>query len=336
MRDKKRSVPFFYKLLGSVLVLVVSFAISMVLGAKEITLYDLWLALTSPGASSENVLILREIRMPRELAAMLVGAAFAVSGSIMQGVTRNPLADPGLLGLTSGANMALAVAFAFLPGVGYFGIMLACFIGSALGAGLVLGLGSMRQGKLSPIRIVLAGAAISAFLYAIADGISIVFKISKDVSMWTAGGLIGTTWAQLQVITPVIVIAIVVAIMYSNHLTILSLSDEIAMGLGQKLVRVKFILFTLVVLLTGAAVALVGNIAFLGLMIPHIVRMIVGTDYRYILPFSVFAGASFMLLADTLGRTINAPYETPMAAIVAMVGLPFFLFVVRKGGKALS
>jgi iron complex transport system permease protein len=114
------------------------------------------------------------------------------------------------------------------------------------------------------------------------------------------------------------------------------LSDEVAIGLGQKLVRIKFILFLLVILLTGASVALVGNIAFLGLMIPHIVRMIVGTDYRYILPFSAFSGAAFMLLADTLGRSINAPYETPTAAIVAMIGLPFFLLVVRKGGKALS
>lgn len=335
MRDKLRSVPFFYKLLGSVLLLAVSFVISMSFGAKETTLQDLWLALTS-AATGENVLTLQEIRLPRELGAILVGAAFAVSGAIMQGVTRNPLADPGLLGLTSGANMALAVTFAMIPGVSYFGIMLACFIGATAGGGLVIGLGSMRRGKLSPLRVVLAGAAISTFLQAIAEGFSLAFKISKDVSMWTAGGLIGTTWEQLQMITPVMVAGIAVSIMYSGHLTILSLSDEVAIGLGQKLARIKFILFVLVILLTGAAVALVGNMAFLGLMIPHMVRKLVGTDYRYILPFSAILGAAFMLLADTLGRTINAPYETPMAAIVAMAGLPFFLFVVCKGGKALS
>jgi len=205
-----------------------------------------------------------------------------------------------------------------------------------VGAVLVIILSSVRKGSLSPIRIVLAGAAVSAFLYAISSGVSLAFKLTKDVSMWTAGGLIGTNWGQLQAIAPVILIGVIVALIYSNQLTILSLSDDVAIGLGQKLVRVKTILFILVILLTGAAVALVGSIAFVGLMIPHIVRMIVGTDYRYILPFSAVAGATFMLLADTLGRTINAPYETPMAAIVAMVGLPFFLLVVRKGGKALS
>ncbi|KQN98842.1 FecCD family ABC transporter permease [Paenibacillus sp. Leaf72] len=335
MKKKQGAISFSWKLAGSTLLLVVCFILSLLLGAKEIHLQDLWLALTSD-SKGDNLLVLREIRVPRELAAILVGAAFAVSGAIMQGITRNPLADPGLLGLTSGANMGLALTFIFLPGLGYFGMMIACFLGAALGAALVLILSSMRRGSLSPMRIVLAGAAISAFLYAISSGISLAFKISKDVSMWTAGGLIGTTWGQLQAIAPVILIGILVALMLSSQLTILSLSDDVAVGLGQKLVQIKAILFVLIIMLTGAAVALVGNIAFVGLMIPHIVRLVVGTDYRYIMPISVFTGASFMLLADTLARTINAPYETPMAAIVAMVGLPFFLIVVRKGGKAFS
>ncbi|MET3210253.1 UNVERIFIED_CONTAM: ABC-type Fe3+-siderophore transport system permease subunit [Paenibacillus sp. PvR008] len=132
----------------------------------------------------------------------------------------------------------------------------------------------------------------------------------------------------------VILLGIMVALMLSNQLSILSLSDEVAAGLGKNLVWIKSILFVLVIVITGASVALVGNMAFVGLMIPHIVRKMVGTDYRYILPFSIFAGATFMLLADTLGRTINAPYETPVVAIVAMLGLPFFLLVVRRGGKA--
>ncbi|GGA14707.1 ferrichrome ABC transporter permease [Paenibacillus marchantiophytorum] len=314
--------------------LVLCFVIAMLFGAEKTTFRDVWLALTS-SATNDTILILREIRLPRELGAILIGSALAVSGAIMQGVTRNPLADPGLLGLTSGANMALALAFIFVPSLNYFGIMMACFLGAALGAVLVIILGSVRQGGLSPIRIVLAGAAVSAFLYAISDGVSLFFKISKDVSMWTAGGLIGTTWGQLQAIGPVILVGIIWVLFLSSQVSILSLSDEVATGLGQKLVQVKAVLFALVIVLTGASVALVGNMAFVGLMIPHIVRRIVGTNYRYILPFSVIAGASFMLLADTLGRTIHAPYETPMVAIVAMLGLPFFLFVVRRGGKQL-
>lgn len=251
----------------------------------------------------------------------------------MQGMTRNPLADPGLLGLTAGANAALAVALAFSSSISYYGIMIACFIGSAVGALLVFGISSMKRGGFSPFRIVLAGAAVSAFLFAISEGIGLYFKLSKDVSMWTAGGMIGTTWNQLQVIVPFILIGIVVSIFLSRQLTILSLNEEVAVGLGQRTAFVKTILFIVIVLLAGAAVALVGNMVFIGLMIPHIVRAVVGTDYRLIIPISTLFGATFMLLADTLGRTINAPYETPVAAIVAMMGLPFFLFIVHKGGK---
>ncbi len=332
---KTHTSAFAYKLGGSIVFFVLCFAVSLLFGAADTTYPDLRHAIAGRDMG-DKALMLREIRIPREVGAILVGSAFAVSGAVMQGVTRNPLADPGLLGLSSGAYLALAVGIAFIPGLNYFGIMTACFIGAAFGAALVITLGSMRRGSLSPIRLVLAGAAVSAFLYAIADGLGLLFKISKDVSMWTAGGLVGTTWGQLQAIAPVILVALIVTLFMSNQVTLLSLSDEVATGLGQKLVQIKAIMFVLIVLLTGASVALVGNMAFVGLMIPHIVRRFVGTDYRYILPFSVFAGASFMLLADTIGRTLNSPYETPVVAVVAMLGLPFFLFVVRKGGKALS
>ncbi|MGE6754105.1 FecCD family ABC transporter permease [Rossellomorea sp. NPDC071047] len=332
MKTQDQRIPFFYKLIGAAFLFVAAFLISVVYGAAETTVKDVWLALT-PGGDGDKVTILREIRFPREVAAIVVGASLAVSGAIMQGMTRNPLADPGLLGLTAGANAALAVALAFSPSISYCGIMIACFIGSAVGALLVFGISSMKRGGFSPFRIVLAGAAVSAFLFAISEGIGLYFKLSKDVSMWTAGGMIGTTWNQLQVIVPFILIGIVVSIFLSRQLTILSLNEEVAVGLGQRTAFVKTILFIVIVLLAGAAVALVGNMVFIGLMIPHIVRAVVGTDYRLIIPTSTLFGATFMLLADTLGRTINAPYETPVAAIVAMMGLPFFLFIVHKGGK---
>ncbi|MFF2480319.1 FecCD family ABC transporter permease [Paenibacillus sp. NPDC058071] len=336
MNNKHVAATLAWKLACSFGILAGAFLLAMLFGAKETTLHDLWQALTWQASQKNEVMVLRELRLPREIGALLIGAAFAVSGAIMQGVTRNPLADPGLLGLTAGANMALAAAFAFIPGISYTGIMAACFVGAALGAGLVLIMSSARRGGLSPFRVVLAGAAVSAFLYAIASGISLVFKISKDVSMWTAGGLIGTSWEQVAPIAPVIVVAIVIALLLSNQLNILSLSEEVAIGLGQKQGRIKLVMFLLVIVMTGAAVALVGNMAFVGLMIPHMIRRFTGTDYRILLPVSAVAGGTFMMLADTLGRTINSPYETPVAAIVAMIGLPFFLFVVHKGGKTLS
>ncbi|RMA94843.1 FecCD family ABC transporter permease [Priestia megaterium] len=333
--DNQRFIPFLYKLIGMLLVFIIMFGSSMVFGAADISIKDVWLALSSSSVN-EQISIIRDIRLPREIAAVFVGAALSVSGAIMQGMTRNPLADPGLLGLTSGANAALAVTIAFIPSVNYLGITIACFIGAAVGAILVFGIAAIKRGGFSPLRIVLAGAAVSAFLYAIGEGVGIYFKISKDVSMWTAGGMVGTSWEQLQIIVPFIVGGIFIALLLSRQLTILSLNEEVAVGLGQQTTKVKTILFIVMVLLAGSSVALVGNMVFIGLMIPHIVRGIVGTDYRYVIPMSAITGAAFMLLADTLGRTVSAPYETPIAAVVSMIGLPFFLVIVRKGGKAFS
>lgn len=336
MRSTQNKISFKYKIVAGVVLLVAMFVVSIVFGAANTTLKDVWLALTT-SESSESVLLIREIRLPREVGALFVGAALAVSGAIMQGMTRNPLADPGLLGLTAGANAALALTIALLPSANDFYIMIACFLGATVGSLLlVFIIGATKKGRMSPFRIVLAGAAVSAFLTAIAEGIGIVFKISKDISMWTAGGLVGTSWSKLVLIVPVIVTGILLSYLFSKHLTILSLSEEVAVGLGQKTAAVKVILFIVVIMLAGASVALVGNMTFVGLMIPHIVRTVAGTDYRYVIPLSAVTGAAFMLFADTLGRTINAPYETPVAAIVAMLGLPFFLLVVHRGGKAFS
>ncbi|UFU01356.1 iron ABC transporter permease [Radiobacillus kanasensis] len=315
--------------------LIVAFIMAMVFGAVDVQILDVWEAITSSNPSKEALLI-RELRLPREVGAMLVGAALSVSGSIMQGMTRNPLADPGLLGVTAGANAALAITLALLPSVPYFGIMIACFIGAALGTGIVFQIARMKRGGFSPFRIVLAGAAVSAFLHAIAEGVGIYFKISKDVSMWTAGGLIGTSWSQVYGVLCFVLIGIAASLFLARHLTILSLDEEVAVGLGQKIKRIKALLFALIVVLAGVSVALVGNMVFIGLMIPHIARYVVGTDYRYIIPMSALIGASFMLVADTLGRTLQAPFETPVAAIISIIGLPFFLLIVQKGGRAFS
>jgi iron complex transport system permease protein len=335
VKENQSYISFGFKIFAAMLAFALMFVLAMILGAADISIKDVWLAIASK-ATGGKILIIREIRLPREIAAIFVGAALAVSGAIMQGMTKNPLADPGLLGLSAGANTALAITIALIPSANYFIILIACFIGAAIGVILVFGISLTKRGGFTPFRIVLAGAAVSAFLYAIAEGIGIYYKISKEVSMWTAGGMIGTTWNQLQIIVPFITLGIIIALLLSKQLTILSLSEEVAVGLGQKTTQIKIMLFIVIILLAGASVALVGNMAFIGLMIPHIVRAIVGTDYRFVIPMSVVLGATLMLFADTLGRTINAPYETPVAAIVSMIGLPFFLFIVHKGGKAFS
>lgn len=329
------SLPFIYKLTAAWLILFGMFIMACLLGAAETTITDVWQAFAS-NIKNDATLMLREIRFPREVAAVLVGAALSVAGAILQGLTRNPLADPGLLGLTAGANAALAIMAAFLPSANYFAVTIACFIGAAAGTMMVFSISAINKGGFSPLRIVLAGAAVSAFLYAIAEGVGIYFRVSKHVTMWTAGGMIGTTWIQLQIIAPILLVSLLVSFALSRQLTILSLNEEAAVGLGQKTKLIKIFLFVVIILLAGASVALVGNLAFIGLMVPHVVRAITGTDYRYILPMTALMGASFMLFADTLGRTIHAPFETPVAAIMAIIGLPFFLIIVRKGGNRFS
>lgn len=331
-REIKNVLPFRYKMIAVLLLFIGAFLISIIYGAADIRVIDVWLSLTS-NVEGSDISIIREIRLPREVAAVLVGAALSIAGAMMQGMTRNPLADPGLLGLTAGANAALAVAIVLFPTLHYFGVMVVSFLGAAIGAMMVYGISAVKRGGFSPFKIILAGAAVSAFLQAVSEGIGIYFKVSKDVSMWTAGGLIGTTWGQLQMVVPFMVVSMLIAFGLSRQLTILSLNEEVAVGLGQKTTQIKAVLFIIIVLLAGASVALVGNMAFIGLMVPHMVRVMVGTDYRYILPMSAFVGAILMLFADTLARTINAPWETPIVAIISVMGLPFFLLIIRKGGR---
>ncbi|MGY3188001.1 FecCD family ABC transporter permease [Lysinibacillus sp. TE18511] len=328
---KFRQFPFWLQALFALILLAVTVTISLCVGAANTSIQDVYEAVVGQ-SGGKHYTILREIRFPRIIAAIFVGSALAVAGAIMQGVTRNPLADPGLLGLTAGANAVLALTMAFIPNASYMMLIFACFVGAGIGMMIVYGIGASTKNGFSPLKLVLAGAAVSALLQAIADGTGILFQISKDVSMWTSGGLIGTTW-QALIIVPFILIGLVVAFIFSRQLTILSLNEEVAVGLGQNTTVIKGIMMFVVVVLAGSAVALVGNLAFVGLMVPHIVRAIVGTDYRFVLPMSAIIGGWFMVTADFAGRMINAPYETPVVAIISIIGLPFFLLLVRKGGR---
>ncbi|URZ01568.1 FecCD family ABC transporter permease [Clostridium felsineum] len=332
MNKTNSTTNFSSKFILSVIILVIMFILSLLLGAEKVALNDVWLSFSS-NIKNTNINIIREIRLPREIAAVFVGAALAVSGAIMQGISKNSLADPGILGLTAGANAALTVTIALIPSANYLTILISCFLGSALAVLLVFGISISKSGRFSPFRIVLAGSAISTFLFAISQGIQIYFKLSKDVSMWTSGGLIGTSWDELTVIVPFISVGIATALVLSRQLTILSLSEEVAIGLGQKTAIIKSILFVVVTILAGAAVALASNLVFLGLIVPHITYFIIGKDYKFVIPISAVLGAALMVFADILGRLIAAPYETPVAAIISIIGLPFFLFIVHKGGN---
>jgi len=309
------------------------FLLSTRFGAASLSFEDI-LQVFKQGEVTSNILVFREIRLPRILASILIGTALGLSGSIMQGVSKNPLADPGLLGVSAGASLALTISYALFSSLSYIMVVLVSFFGSILGIGLVFLMTMVSRQKMTTITLLLAGSAISTMLFALSQGISIYFRVSKEVSMWTSGGLVGTTWTHILISLPIIVLVLGVAIYYSKEITTLSLDEELAIGLGQNVFRTKILMYTLVALLTGVAVALAGNLAFVGLMIPHMVRGLVGFDYKRIVPVSVLVGGIFLMFSDTLARVIYAPYETPLIAIVAVFGLPFFLYIVRseKGG----
>ncbi|GGB08235.1 iron ABC transporter permease [Macrococcus hajekii] len=276
--------------------------------------------------------IIRDIRVPRELGALLVGMALACSGAIMQGITKNALADPALLGLNAGASMMISMVLAFSENASFLVLMLAGFLGAVIGGTLVLLIGSSRRGGFSTMRIILAGAAISALLTALASGIALIFRLNQSITFWTAGGVAGTTWQQLAYAAPVILVIIVLVSMRGRQLTALSLGEEMAQGLGADTNRIRIFFSIMTMLLAGIAVSLVGSLVFVGLMVPHIVRFLVGTDYRLILPFSALLGGLSIVVADTIARLAG---ESPLGAIISIIGVPFFIYLVRRDGKLL-
>ncbi|MDR1405394.1 MAG: iron ABC transporter permease [Candidatus Methanoplasma sp.] len=309
-------------------------AFSITKGAVKIPLSAVWDAFFNFNGNDIQHLIVIDIRLPRAIASALVGAAFAVAGAIMQGTTRNPLADSGLMGLNAGAGFALAMCYAFLPGLSYMRIIIASFLGAALGAALVNGIASFRLGGSTPTRLVLAGAAVSMFLIALSQGIAIYFEVAQDVMFWTVGGVSGSTWEQVGLIAPVILIALALSVALSRSVSVLSLGEDVAKGLGANTALIGVFCSVIVLILAGTSVAVVGAVGFVGLVVPHFVRYLVGVDYRFIIPCSAVLGALLVVAADLFARNLNPPFETPLGATIALIGVPFFLHLARRQKRA--
>ncbi|MFD1675269.1 FecCD family ABC transporter permease [Alicyclobacillus fodiniaquatilis] len=310
--------------------LLLGLALSVSVGAADIHLSTVWASVFhfNPKLSQDQVI--HYLRLPRAVAGALVGAAFAVAGALMQGMTRNPLADPGILGVNAGSEFLLAVCFAFIPGLPFLDLMLFSFLGAGIGMGLVYGIGSLSKGGLTPVRLALAGAAVAALLVALSQGIALYFGLSQDLAFWYAGGMSGTTWLQVELLLPWVIGGLIGALLISRSITLLSLGEDVATSLGQRTGLVKLAGTLLVLILAGAAVSVVGPVGFVGLVIPHIARYLVGVDYRWIIPCSAVLGSLLMVFADIGARMIHPPYETPIGALIALIGVPFFLYLSRK------
>jgi iron complex transport system permease protein len=331
----KKPQPIFARSLivtTAISLLLLGLAASLVIGDIPINVATVCNSIFHHDSTISAHVIVRDWRLPRAVADVLVGAALAVAGAIMQSVTRNPLASPGIMGLNTGASFAVVIAMILWPAAAHSELMLVSIAGAALGAALVYGLGSFSRGGLTPVRLALTGIAVSALLGAIGNGVMIYNDLGQDLLLWHARGTEGVQWADICLFLPLAGVGLLGAVAIAPSLSVLSLGDHVARGLGQRTKTAKFLAASIVLVLTGGAVSLAGPIGFIGLLVPHMVRFIVGLEMRLVIPWSALCGAILMLAADLAARLATTPFKTPVpvGVITALLGVPFFLYLVCR------
>ena len=317
---------------GVLLVLVVVAALaSIAVGTRSIGLGEVWRALIDSDLSSEEAVIVRQLRVPRTVLGLLVGLALGVAGALMQGHTRNPLGDPGLLGVTAGASLAVVLAIAWF-GIGTpSGYVWFAFAGALAGTVLVYAIGSAGRGGATPVTLALAGAALSALLYALVRAVLVSDQQTLDTfRFWVVGSLAGRDADVAWQVAPFIAIGLVLAVANAPALNLLGLGEDVARGLGQRIWLARVVGLGAITLLCGAATAACGPIAFVGLVVPHAVRAVTGPDHRWLIPCSALLGAALLLTADVIGRVVARPGELQVGIVLALIGAPFFIALVRR------
>lgn len=327
---QKAPFTFLLQIFIASLSVIACMLLSVQIGAADISSSLVWEALTTSKDDFQH-LIIRTVRVPRVLSGAVIGMALAVAGALMQGLTRNPLASPGILGINAGAAFAVVCALVFYGQPPLLTFALFAAAGAGLSAVFVYMLASMGAGGATPMKLTLAGAIFTAFLSAITTTILIFDEETLDqVRFWTAGSLAGRDFLILSNTAPYVFVGMLIAIALGKHITALSLGDDVASSLGQNTKRIKQFAFVAVILTAGGATALAGPVGFVGLIVPHITRFLVGTDYRRILPTSALVGALVVTLADMFARTLIRPQELPVGIVMGLLGAPFFIYLARK------
>ncbi|WP_314148070.1 iron chelate uptake ABC transporter family permease subunit [uncultured Leifsonia sp.] len=312
-------------------VLVVAAVLSLMVGARTIPPADVLDALLHPTRTDPDTLVVIGSRLPRTLLGLAAGLALGLAGTVMQGLSRNPLADPGILGVNVGASLAVVVAIAFFGVTSASGYVWFAFAGAALAAGLVYAVSSVGREGATPIKLALAGAAVSAALGSLITAVMLVSRVSLDtMRFWQVGSLAGRGFGVLWQVLPTLAVGAVLALALGRILNGLALGDDVARGLGQRVGRARVLSAVAIVLLCGSATAAVGPIAFVGLVVPHAARWIVGADYRRILAFSAVFAPTLLLVCDVIGRVIAPPGELQVGVVMAFVGAPIFIALVRR------
>ena len=310
-------------------VLAVAAVLSVTFGARDVSLTDVWNGLAGSTDTTSAAAVSK--RVPRTLLAILVGAALAISGAVLQGATRNPLADPQILGINGGAALAIVTGIAFF-GLGsatsYIWVGMAGAGGAAV---LVYAIGSLGRGGATPLRLALAGAVTAVAFSSLTSAILLPRTDVMNVfRFWQVGGVGGATPETILQVLPFLIAGLIICVASASALNTLALGDELATGLGARVRTARLVSTAGAVILCGAATAVAGPIGFVGLIVPHMVRLVVGVDHRWLLPVSALGGAALLTLADVIGRVVARPAEVEVGIVTALVGAPFFVALVRR------
>ena len=315
-------------LAGSVLVLLALMAVGVSLGSERLSLAEVWDGLTNPAHTSERVIVW-DLRLPRVILAVLVGANLAVAGALLQGVTRNPLADPHLLGISAGSGVVGALLLVRGVDIGLEAKVALSILGGLAGGAFIYAMA--WRGGVSPTRLTLAGVAVSFLLISITTAILASSRLFAQQSLnFVGGSLFARGWDDLSAVWPYTVVGLLLALGSAASLNIMALGEDAAAELGVRTGWVRAIVVVLAVVLSGAAVSVAGLMGFVGLIIPHVARALVGQDYRYVLVTSALLGAILLVGSDTLARNILGETELPAGVVTASVGAPFFLYLLRQ------
>ncbi|MFC4776515.1 FecCD family ABC transporter permease [Paenibacillus sp. GCM10023252] len=319
-----------FGLILSILVLFTAMLCSVLFGVTDIAPAAVWQSFTQYNGSGDH-LVIRTARVPRALIAAAAGACLAVAGAIMQVITRNPIASPSLFGVNSGASFFIVIASGWLGVTGMQSLTLAALLGAAISGFIVFLLGSVGRDGMTPVKITLAGASIAAFFHSLTQGFMLTDgKMFDQVLVWLVGSVAGRDLPMLTAVVPYMAIGLLLSLLLSRHLNVLLMGDDVAQSLGQKTAAVKWLSSAAVILLAGASVAVAGPIAFVGIIIPHLVRYAISGDYRWVIPYSAVWGGILLVTADIGSRYIAMPEEVPVGVMTAIIGVPFFVYIARK------
>ncbi len=317
-------------LIVSIISLVLCMLASLAFGARYVSFHEVVNALIHTDTSSLNSIVVRE-RIPRTVFSIIAGASLGVSGVLMQSITRNPIADPSILGVNTGASLFV------VSGIAFFHINTAgqyiwfALIGAALTAAFVYGIGSMGSGGATPIKLALAGAATSAALTSLVSAIILPrTEVMNAFRFWQVGSVSGATWEGIYSVIPFLIIGLIIGIISSPALNALALGDDVATGLGVNTGIVRIVGAIAGVLLCGATTAIAGPIAFVGLMVPHTMRLICGPNLRIMIPMSAIGGAIILTISDVIGRLIGRPSELEAGIVTAFLGAPILIFIAMR------